>query len=246
MTDEIRENELEPQPERSMKTPGAMLRDARREKKLSQEDVSKQLRLSVRWIKDLENNDYSRAAALIYVRGYLRSYARLMDLSPDDVVAAFTTLGLEENYLRDHDDVKVIKHQSVPIISKSTRILVSRRTLRWLSSSALVVLVVLVGIWWQGQKKHGGEHQATVVMQQSQQQQPKQDLQIQTVTPTAADANPPAATDGDSAVTQGEDSTPAQNANTAAVSADNEKNKTTNTVMHRRKSSNKNVDLPAP
>lgn len=246
MTEDVKDNELQSQPDSSLKTPGAMLRHARREKKLSQEDVSKQLRLSVQWIKDLENNDYSRAAALIYVRGYLRSYARWVDLSPDDIMAAFEELGLEEAYLRDHSDIKVIKHQAVPIISKSTRIIVSRRALRWVSASAVVVLVVLVGIWWQGQKKHGSDHSSAVVMQQ-----PKQELQIQTTAPTA-DSNVPA-TPNDKAATPEEEATPAQDTDTDAPAPDKDKvkplkknNKPMNFRSYRRKAADNNADLPAP
>ena len=81
-------------------SPGALLKKAREAKKLSQEQIAKQLRLSLQWIENIENDDYSRAAAIIYVRGYLRSYARLVDVSADLVMEGLAALGLEEEFHR--------------------------------------------------------------------------------------------------------------------------------------------------
>lgn len=225
MTEDVKNNEQESQPTHPLRTPGAILRDARREKKLEPEDVAKQLRLSVQWIKDIENNDFSRAPAVIYARGYLRAYARLVNVSPDEVVASFESLGLEEAYARDRAEVTVIKHQAVPIISRSTRVIISRRAIRWITSSAFVLLVVLVGVWWQGQKHHG-DHQAPVAMQQS--DQPKQDLPLQqTATPTAT--------------------TSTEEAQQAQASDDDDAPPVAKQVKHKSKHAHSNeVDLPAP
>ncbi len=175
MTEEFKESEAEVKRESvHTKTPGTLLREARQAKKLNQSDVAKHLRLSVQWIKDIENDDYSHAAALIYVRGHLRSYARYVGISPDEAIAAFETLAMDEEFARAKAlQERPVMRQAVPVISRSTRV-ISRRAVRWVTASAVVVLVVLVGVWWQGQKKHGvGMSQPQVVMQ------PKEDLTIQ-------------------------------------------------------------------
>ncbi|MFW0094767.1 MAG: helix-turn-helix domain-containing protein [Coxiella endosymbiont of Haemaphysalis qinghaiensis] len=138
---------------RVIKTPGTLLREARQAKNLNHEEVAKQMHLSVQWVKNLEKDDYSKAPALIYVRGYLRAYARCVGLKPEEIMVTFDTLALNEEFERiKAREEKPVKHQAVPVISRSTR-MISRKTIRWITFLALVILVVLVGVWWQG-KKH--------------------------------------------------------------------------------------------
>lgn len=188
MTEDLKEK-LEPsRRQQSSESPGALLREARCAKKLTCEEVAKQLRLSVSCIKDIEHDQYANAVALIYVRGYLRSYARLVDLSPDRVVAALEQFGLEDVFNRDRSDDKVVKHQTVQFISRSSRMVNGRRIARWITSSAILLLVVLVGVWWQGQKKHGidQQHQAAVDLQTN-----KQTVSLQpSATPSTSSAEP--------------------------------------------------------
>ncbi|WP_304985056.1 helix-turn-helix domain-containing protein [Coxiella-like endosymbiont] len=136
-----------------IKTPGILLREARQAKNLKYEDVAKQMHLSVQWVKNLEKDNYSQAPALIYVRGYLRAYARCVGLIPEEVIAAFDALALNEEFERiKAREEKPVKHQAVPVISRSTR-MISRKTIRWITFLALAILIILVGVWWQG-KKH--------------------------------------------------------------------------------------------
>src|SRR3990167_11169644 len=98
-------------------SPGALLKKAREAKKLSQDQVAKQLRLSLQWIENIENDDYSRAAAIIYVRGYLRSYARLVDVSADLVMESLVALGLEEAFHRmKRQEEKITLQPIVPVL----------------------------------------------------------------------------------------------------------------------------------
>lgn len=140
---------------KSNMSPGAMLEAAREDKKLSQADVAKALRLSLQWVKDIENDDFTHGAAIIYVRGYLRSYARLLGLSPDSVMNAFDAMDLEEEFKKaKSSEEKIVLQPTVPVFSKQTRFM-SRRAVRWISAAIILVLVILVGMWWQGQRKHG-------------------------------------------------------------------------------------------
>lgn len=147
-------------------SPGAMLEAAREVKKLSQGDVAKALRLSLQWVKDIENDDFAHGAAIIYVRGYLRSYARLLGLSPDSVMNAFDAMDLEEEFKKaKSSEEKIVLQPTVPVFSKQTRFM-SRRAVRWISSAIILVLVILVGMWWQGQRKHGLDQTSQVAQPQ--------------------------------------------------------------------------------
>jgi len=68
--------------------PGRYLLTARQNKKLRTEDVAFELRLTPSQVIALEEDDYSRMPEVTYVRGYLRNYARLLGLSPDDILLA--------------------------------------------------------------------------------------------------------------------------------------------------------------
>lgn len=65
---------------------GGILSRRREELGLTINDVSEQLRLSVAQIKGLEDNNYINMPGSTYVRGYLRSYARLLNLDESLVI----------------------------------------------------------------------------------------------------------------------------------------------------------------
>jgi cytoskeleton protein RodZ len=67
--------------------PGQRLRLAREAAGLSREEVSTRLRLRLELIRALEDDDYAHLPPLAFVSGYLRSYARLLDLPAEELVA---------------------------------------------------------------------------------------------------------------------------------------------------------------
>lgn len=66
---------------------GARLRQARENAKLSCEDVSRQLKMPVAVVRALETDDWTRQGAPVFVRGHLRSYARLLGLDIEQDIA---------------------------------------------------------------------------------------------------------------------------------------------------------------
>ncbi|PTR13941.1 cytoskeleton protein RodZ [Nitrosospira sp. Nsp2] len=74
----------EPKPAQTESGPGQSLRAGRLERGLSIEDIARQLRLSVRQVTALEEDDYSKVASGTFLRGFVRNYAKLlqMDAAP--------------------------------------------------------------------------------------------------------------------------------------------------------------------
>jgi cytoskeletal protein RodZ len=72
--------------------PGEILREARRSRDLSIQEIAKELRLSVSTVDALENDDYKSLPASIFVQGYIRSYAALLGLDADPLLTQFTVL----------------------------------------------------------------------------------------------------------------------------------------------------------
>ncbi len=76
-------------PETTEQTSGARLAQARKERNLSVADVAAKLRIGPRQIEALEADDYERLPGHTIARGFVRNYARLLQLNPETVLEAF-------------------------------------------------------------------------------------------------------------------------------------------------------------
>ena len=72
-----------------LSTIGKSCLDARVKKSLTQEQASSILKVRVKIIKDFENGDEIDLPGLTYKVGFVRSYARLLDLDSDFLVQEF-------------------------------------------------------------------------------------------------------------------------------------------------------------
>jgi len=92
--------------------PGQRLRTAREVLKLSIDQVAHHLRLDRKLIVELEADRYENMPCFTFTRGYLRNYARLVCLSPDELVVAFDNLALEEKPIKTIEEAFVMKNYS--------------------------------------------------------------------------------------------------------------------------------------
>jgi cytoskeleton protein RodZ len=67
---------------------GAALLMERRRQGLSLGDVSRQLKLTVRQVEALERDDYSGFTSPVFVHGFIRNYAKRLNLDPDPLIRA--------------------------------------------------------------------------------------------------------------------------------------------------------------
>lgn len=72
--------------------PGAKLAMIREVKGFSMEYIAEKLHLRVQLLELLETDSYARLPEPVFVKGYLRAYARLMDVSPEPYIKAFLSL----------------------------------------------------------------------------------------------------------------------------------------------------------
>lgn len=75
--------------------PGARLRAKRESLGWSVEQVADKLYLDARYIRALEQDRHAEIAAPVYVRGYLRSYALLLQLPADAIVECYTAADVD-------------------------------------------------------------------------------------------------------------------------------------------------------
>jgi cytoskeleton protein RodZ len=71
------------------RSPGGRLRFIREQNNMSIKHVADRLYLDARVIEALEADNYEKLPPTLFVRGYLRNYAKLMDISPESIMASF-------------------------------------------------------------------------------------------------------------------------------------------------------------
>lgn len=108
--------------------PGAQLAQARVDLHLAQEDVAAKLHLATSQIQALEQDDYSNLPGATYVRGYLKSYALLLGLSPEPVLEAhkrltaapvtpdFRTIAPQKEMTSRHHQVRFVTYFMAAIV----------------------------------------------------------------------------------------------------------------------------------
>jgi cytoskeletal protein RodZ len=75
-------------------SPGHILQEARKAKNITLIDAANELRLSTTRLSNLEENKFSEMGAVTFAKGYLRSYARFLGISEEEVLGAFDAMNL--------------------------------------------------------------------------------------------------------------------------------------------------------
>ena len=120
-------------------TPGQLLSQARERKGLSQQQVADSLRLRVAVIQIIEADDYDKLASPTFVRGYLRSMAKALEVNEEQVFAAYRATHQEKT-----------TDTSASMRSFSRRKVRERNDsrLRWISYIIIIVVIASALLWW--------------------------------------------------------------------------------------------------
>ncbi|SIN74145.1 cytoskeleton protein RodZ [Salinivibrio sp. ES.052] len=122
--------------------PGEVLKQAREKMGWSVRDVADRLRLRASVIEDLENNNPDMDQLATFTRGYLRSYAKLMQIDADQLLG---------NSNMDASSAATV--QKMQSFSRKTRRQRSESRLMWLSWVIIAIAVGITGVWyWQNQQ----------------------------------------------------------------------------------------------
>lgn len=80
-----------------MQTIGERLEEARKRKGISIREAAETTKIRGDYLQKFEANSFDVDLPALYVRGFLRSYARFLDLDPDRIVNDFDALGGRES-----------------------------------------------------------------------------------------------------------------------------------------------------
>lgn len=119
--------------------PGKQLRDIRMAKEMDINRVASLLHLNVPLLKALEADNFSELPGTVFVQGYLKNYARLLDTPAEPILEAFRQFRPQVEEKMDLKAAKV-KHEV-----RSSHMVV--RFFTWLIVLGILALVIT---WWRG------------------------------------------------------------------------------------------------
>lgn len=133
---------------------GDQLRQAREALGLSREDVATQLKLDVARIQNLEDEDISSIAAPVFLSGYLRAYAHLLNLSEDDLSDDFDALVKMSSSAMNPAASTVTNNFGRISDQLPAHMSLAKRSWKRLGRVGVVVvaLIIVGGLWWNNQK----------------------------------------------------------------------------------------------
>lgn len=125
-----------------MKTAGQLLQSKRQTLELSLKEVSAKTKVKEAYLIAIEESDFSRLPSSTVTKGFLKSYAKLLHLNPDTMVAM---------YRRDYDEVmgEIIPHGLIKPVVQKTRFFSVPAVLTFVAVAAFCIfLFVQLLSWW--------------------------------------------------------------------------------------------------
>jgi cytoskeleton protein RodZ len=122
--------------------PGERLKLERQRRGLDEREVAGHLHLSLSYFRALEADDYEHLPGVLFIKGYLRNYARFLDLPPEELVSGFEGMHSPQESVESHESI-VVETGKVELLTKM-------RATNWRHSGKWVVAIVVILLlgWW--------------------------------------------------------------------------------------------------
>jgi cytoskeleton protein RodZ len=116
---------------------GHTLKALRETQSLTLADIASRLRLDPRVIAAIEADDHQALPTALYVRGYLRGYARILGTDPEYLVGLY------------NEEAPSVPPDILPDISRPSQIKSDDAPVRVATAAVVISLAVLLVVWWQ-------------------------------------------------------------------------------------------------
>jgi cytoskeleton protein RodZ len=136
---------------------GEHLKLTRERMNLTVKDAANRLHLNANIITIIESGDYKNAPPIIFMRGYLRSYAKLLNIDENTINIALSQieLAVPDKPHTLNPTVNPALHSGHPYI-------------RWTTYAVIACLIGLLCIWWFSHSQNATEKtQATEIIEQA-------------------------------------------------------------------------------
>jgi len=137
-----------------MDTPGNVLKSERERQKKPLKEVAKKLKINIKYLEAIEDDDYSVLPAEVFARSYIRLYADELDLDSSKLLALFEDIGK----VPDEEVPPPRERETVTPLSADTRKKFFRPPLIIVAAGLLILIFVLVL-----QKKEQGHEETAPV-----------------------------------------------------------------------------------
>ncbi len=134
--------------------PGQKLHEARMQARLSAEQVAETLNLSIQQIAALEENDFARLPGPTYVRGYLRNYAQLLGLQPEEIIESYASVNGTYPATRPST------------LTPEREVTTRDGAVRFATFLVVGILILLAVVWWQGRSSRSVPTESAIQMQE--------------------------------------------------------------------------------
>ncbi|TDB61066.1 cytoskeleton protein RodZ [Photorhabdus khanii] len=125
-------------PEQAHLTAGQLLRQAREQHGLTQQTVADRLCLKLSTIRDIEEDNIPANMVPTFLRGYVRSYAKLVQIPEAEILAI----------LDKHTPAKTAKVSPMQSFSLGKKRKKRESWLMWITWLIILVVISLTGAWW--------------------------------------------------------------------------------------------------
>ena len=117
--------------------PGQILSDARKKLKLTKQNVADKLNFRLTLVDEIENELFDTSVPETFNRGYLRNYAKLVNVSQEDVLISYEQLNVAKTQASE-----------LQSFSKGTEKLAENNRIMWISYFILAILIGSTVVWW--------------------------------------------------------------------------------------------------
>lgn len=117
--------------------PGQILSDARKKLKLTKQHVADKLNFRLTLVDEIENELFDTSVPETFNRGYLRNYAKLVNVSQEDVLISYEQLNVAKTQASE-----------LQSFSKGTEKLAENNRIMWISYFILAILIGSTVVWW--------------------------------------------------------------------------------------------------
>ena len=135
-SEEVKDLEEVKEQAQSSQSLGRRLLYARKSLNISAEDIADSMRVPLVTIKAIEADDYTSVNNVVFLRGYIRGYAKLVHIPDQEIESLFIQLGLKQ---------PIVIHK--PSKFETRQISPGDKPIRLITYVIMLILIVLIIAW---------------------------------------------------------------------------------------------------
>lgn len=138
-----------------VENPGMQLSIIRQQKGYTVEYVANKLHLRTRIIELIEQGDFDLLPEPVFIKGYLRAYAKLLGVSPEPFLATFNS------------QFSIEKKPEKALWQSKRESRKAEHFIRWFTMLFAAGVLISVGLWWQNNRDAQSEYSTSTPKEES-------------------------------------------------------------------------------